>query len=61
MLVCAYLVQICYCYGATIRDDYAVMHYGFLPALEDPPRLLMARIVSHEGYPCLLCRMGSEM
>ncbi|KAL6755639.1 hypothetical protein V8C86DRAFT_2672399 [Haematococcus lacustris] len=31
--------ELCYGYG-TMRDDYAVMHYGFLPDLEDPPRLL---------------------
>lgn len=23
-----------------MRDDYAVLHYGFLPAMEKPPRLL---------------------
>ncbi|KAG2498286.1 hypothetical protein HYH03_003547 [Edaphochlamys debaryana] len=30
--------EICYAYGA-LRDDYAAAIYGFLPALEDPPRL----------------------
>ncbi|PNH09942.1 hypothetical protein TSOC_003417 [Tetrabaena socialis] len=32
--------EICYSYGS-LRDDYAVAHYGFLPALEDPPRLAL--------------------
>ncbi|KXZ55873.1 hypothetical protein GPECTOR_2g1424 [Gonium pectorale] len=32
--------EICYGYG-DMRDDYAVAHYGFLPALEGPPRLAM--------------------
>jgi hypothetical protein len=33
-------LQVCYSYGK-MRDDYAVVHYGFLPQLEDPPRLLL--------------------
>lgn len=35
--------QLCYSYSDTMRDDYAVMNYGFLPDLEDPPRLLQVR------------------
>lgn len=31
--------QICFGYGS-LRDDYAVIHYGFVPPEEDPPRLL---------------------
>ncbi|KXZ55874.1 hypothetical protein GPECTOR_2g1425 [Gonium pectorale] len=38
--------EICYGYGA-MRDDYAVAHYGFLPELEDPPRLAL---VDHRGF-----------
>ncbi|GLI58853.1 hypothetical protein VaNZ11_000619 [Volvox africanus] len=38
--------EICYSYGS-LRDDYAVAHYGFLPALEDPPRL---SLVDLPGY-----------
>ncbi|KAG2498291.1 hypothetical protein HYH03_003552 [Edaphochlamys debaryana] len=30
--------EVCYSYGA-LRDDYALAHYGFMPPLEDPPRL----------------------
>eukprot|EP00197_Chlamydomonas_leiostraca_P010433 CAMPEP_0202863132 /NCGR_PEP_ID=MMETSP1391-20130828/3893_1 /ASSEMBLY_ACC=CAM_ASM_000867 /TAXON_ID=1034604 /ORGANISM="Chlamydomonas leiostraca, Strain SAG 11-49" /LENGTH=246 /DNA_ID=CAMNT_0049542733 /DNA_START=17 /DNA_END=757 /DNA_ORIENTATION=+ len=41
--------EICYSYGHTMRDDYAVMHYGFVPDLEDPPRLL--QIDHHEFDP----------
>ncbi|EFJ50972.1 hypothetical protein VOLCADRAFT_103616 [Volvox carteri f. nagariensis] len=32
--------EVCYSYGS-LRDDYAVAHYGFLPDLEDPPRLAL--------------------
>ncbi|GFR46874.1 hypothetical protein Agub_g8515 [Astrephomene gubernaculifera] len=38
--------EICYSYGA-LRDDYAVAHYGFLPRLEDPPRL---SLVDHRDF-----------
>ncbi|KAG2498278.1 hypothetical protein HYH03_003539 [Edaphochlamys debaryana] len=38
--------EICYSYG-DLRDDYAVSAYGFLPALEDPPRLAY---VDHPGF-----------
>jgi len=31
--------QVCYSYG-NIRDDHAAFHYGFMPPLESPPRLL---------------------
>lgn len=40
--------EICVGYGS-MRDDYAVSHYGFLPDLEDPPRLL--EIDHHQFNP----------
>lgn len=40
------LLQLCYSYGQ-LRDDYAVAHYGFLPALENPPRL---SLVDHRDF-----------
>lgn len=30
-----------------MRDDYSVAHYGFLPALEHPPRLCL---VDHRDF-----------
>lgn len=38
--------EICYSYG-TLRDDYALSHYGFLPDVEDPPRLAL---VDHPDF-----------
>ncbi|KXZ55869.1 hypothetical protein GPECTOR_2g1420 [Gonium pectorale] len=38
--------EVCYSYG-NMRDDYALIHYGFLPDLEDPPRLAL---VDHRDF-----------
>ncbi|KAL6765654.1 hypothetical protein V8C86DRAFT_506327 [Haematococcus lacustris] len=38
--------ELCYNYGS-MRDDYSVMHYGFVPELQDPPRLLE---IDHHQY-----------
>eukprot|EP00195_Chlamydomonas_chlamydogama_P006162 CAMPEP_0202890664 /NCGR_PEP_ID=MMETSP1392-20130828/995_1 /ASSEMBLY_ACC=CAM_ASM_000868 /TAXON_ID=225041 /ORGANISM="Chlamydomonas chlamydogama, Strain SAG 11-48b" /LENGTH=357 /DNA_ID=CAMNT_0049574279 /DNA_START=49 /DNA_END=1122 /DNA_ORIENTATION=+ len=40
--------EICYPYGS-MRDDYAVLHYGYLPEAQVPPRLLM--IDRHDFNP----------
>ncbi|KAG2498288.1 hypothetical protein HYH03_003549 [Edaphochlamys debaryana] len=40
--------EICYSYG-DLRDDVAVSGYGFLPALEDPPRLAYVDHWQFEG------------
>lgn len=43
--------EICNVYSLDMRDDYGVLHYGFLPAKEDPPRLLL--IDHHQFNPSL--------
>ncbi|KAJ9517416.1 hypothetical protein QJQ45_016792 [Haematococcus lacustris] len=39
--------ELCYSYNPHMRDDYGVLNYGFLPELEDPPRLLQ---IDHPAY-----------
>uniref|UniRef100_A0A7S0RL19 SET domain-containing protein n=1 Tax=Chlamydomonas leiostraca TaxID=1034604 RepID=A0A7S0RL19_9CHLO len=41
--------ELCYSYNDQMRDDYGVLNYGFLPDLEDPPRLL--QIDHHQFDP----------
>lgn len=31
--------ELCYAYSDTMRDDYCVVNYGFLPEIEEPARL----------------------
>lgn len=46
--------QLCYDYNWGMRDDYALLNYGFVPDEEHPPRLLLVRWLPPALVLCFL-------